>query len=227
MLFDLRSRGRRRVVKVIYLFLAVLMGGGLVFFGIGGNTNGGLFDAINGNSGGGGGNTFQKRVDDAQKRVTATPNDAAALAALAGAQYQLAGVGDNYDQNAGAFTDKGRQKLRLADRAWQRYLATNPKKVDTALANQMVQAYSSGGLNQPAKAVDAQEIVIDNGQSGAGQYANLAVLAYGAGQTRKGDLAAKKALELSTDKVQRDQLKQVFKQAKAGQLGQTGSTPAG
>ena len=51
MLFDLRGRGRRRTVQVIYLTLAILMGGGLVLFGIGGGTNGGLFDAIGGNGG--------------------------------------------------------------------------------------------------------------------------------------------------------------------------------
>ena len=39
MLFDLRARGRRRAIKVIYLFLALLMGGGLIFFGIGGSTS--------------------------------------------------------------------------------------------------------------------------------------------------------------------------------------------
>ncbi len=50
MLFDLRGRGRRRTVQVIYLGLAVLMGGGLVLFGIGGATPGGLFDAVSGNS---------------------------------------------------------------------------------------------------------------------------------------------------------------------------------
>ena len=33
MLFDLRGRGRRRTIQVIYLGLAVLMGGGLVLFG--------------------------------------------------------------------------------------------------------------------------------------------------------------------------------------------------
>ena len=53
MLFDLRGRGRRRTVQVIYLSLAILMGGGLVLFGIGGATSGGLFDAFSGNSGGG------------------------------------------------------------------------------------------------------------------------------------------------------------------------------
>jgi hypothetical protein len=35
MLFDLRSRGRRRTVQAVYLGLAVLMGGGLILFGVG------------------------------------------------------------------------------------------------------------------------------------------------------------------------------------------------
>ena len=52
MLFDLRGRGRRRTVQTIYLTLAVLMGGGLVLFGIGGSVSGGLFDAV-GLTGGG------------------------------------------------------------------------------------------------------------------------------------------------------------------------------
>src|SRR4051794_3039567 len=50
MLFDLRGR-RRRLIQAIYLMLAVLIGGGLVLFGIGGNVGGGLVDAISGNSG--------------------------------------------------------------------------------------------------------------------------------------------------------------------------------
>src|SRR4051812_49997896 len=52
MLFDLRARGRRTTIKVIYVFLALLMGGGLIFFGIGGATNGGLLDAFKGGNGG-------------------------------------------------------------------------------------------------------------------------------------------------------------------------------
>ena len=35
MLFDLRGTGRRRTVKIVYVTLAILMGGGLVLFGIG------------------------------------------------------------------------------------------------------------------------------------------------------------------------------------------------
>src|SRR4051794_41978159 len=79
MLFDLRGRGRRRAVRIIYLGLAVLMGGGLVLFGIGGATSGGLLDAIQGNSGSVNANdVFQKRVDALEKRTQANPRDAAA-----------------------------------------------------------------------------------------------------------------------------------------------------
>ena len=49
MLFDLRSRGRRRTVQAVYLGLAVLIGGGLVLFGVGaGNGLGGLLNAFTG-----------------------------------------------------------------------------------------------------------------------------------------------------------------------------------
>ena len=64
MLFDLRGR-RRRAVQATYLTLAVLMGGGLVFFGIGGSVSGGLLDAFksgNGNNSNVGG-AVQKRND--------------------------------------------------------------------------------------------------------------------------------------------------------------------
>ena len=69
MLFDLRGRGRRRTVQSIYLGLAILMGGGLVLFGIGGTSSGGLLDAIkeqrrrNTNS-----DVFQKRLGGGEAR---------------------------------------------------------------------------------------------------------------------------------------------------------------
>src|SRR3989442_11281142 len=103
MLFDLRGR-RRRAVQATYLTLALLMGGGLVLFGIGGNTSGGLFDAFkNDVRQGGGGTTFEKRIKTAQARATANPKDAAAWAALAKLRYQQAGA-VGYDQNTGQFT---------------------------------------------------------------------------------------------------------------------------
>ena len=100
MLFDLRGRGRRRTVQVIYLSLAILMGGGLVLFGIGGGTNGGLFDAIGGS---GGSSTsadavFQKRLDAYERQLKANPQDAAALIGLTKLRFGNASTGENYNQ---------------------------------------------------------------------------------------------------------------------------------
>src|SRR3954447_12098314 len=214
MLFDLRARGRRRTIQVIYLFLALLMGGGLIFFGIGGNTSGGLFDAFKSNGGSSSSDSaLTKKVETAEKRVQANRSNAAAWAVLTRAQYQVAGLGDNYDQNTGTFTPKGKAALRKVERSWDEYMKLDPPKPNSDLASLMVQAFSPTGINRPAKAVTAQEIVIDARPASTGLYSTLAILAYGAGQTRKGDLAAAKAVELAP-KDQRSTVKAQLKQAK-------------
>jgi hypothetical protein len=72
----------------------------------------------------------------------------------------------------------------------------------------MVQAYSPGALNQADKLVRAYEVVIDGTPKPTyDQYRNLAIYSYVAGQTRKGDLARDKALELAP-KDQREVVKQ-------------------
>jgi tetratricopeptide (TPR) repeat protein len=219
MLFDLRGRGRRRTVQAIYLSLAILMGGGLVLFGIGGNTSGGLFDAIGGGGGGGSNNSSidaiaQKQVDTYEQRVKANPQDQAALLGLTKVRFQVANTGANINQTQQAFTAKGLQQLRLASSAWQRYLALKPKKPDAQVANLMVQAYGQAGLKQYDHAVQALEFVIDSRAESAGLYANLAVLASGANQTRKSELAEQKAIALAP-KAQRKQLKSDIDLAKS------------
>jgi hypothetical protein len=213
MLFDLRGSGRRTTVKVVYVTLAVLMGGGLVLFGIGGSVSGGLIDAITGSQGSSpvGSGEFQSRATAAQKKAEANPKDAAAWAEAARARYQLALTSDYFDQNTGEFNDAGRQQLQVAADNWQKHLALNPKHPDSSVARQMVQVYSSG-LNDPAKAVEAQEIVTED-RATSSTFATLAILAYNAGQTRKGDLARDKALSLA-DKDQRETLKSDLDQAK-------------
>ena len=214
MLFDLRGRGRRRTVQVIYLSLAILMGGGLVLFGIGGATSGGLIDAIQGNSSSTSGtDAFQKRVDTLEKRTQANPQDKAAWAQLAGLRFQLAGSGANYDQTTGAYTAKGKAILLQAAAAWQRHLRLAGEKPDTTVANQMVQAYGVTGLRNYAEAVKALEFVIDATPNATfQQYAQLAVLAHGAKQTRKATLAADKAVSLAP-KNQRKTLQTQIKTA--------------
>jgi hypothetical protein len=200
MLFDLRGRGRRRTVQAIYLTLAILLGGGLVLFGIGGSVSGGLFDAL-GVTGGGSDTSsaneqLEKQESAALRRVRANPRDEAALITLTRVRYQLAGQGDNFDQETGAFKSGGRKELAQAAQSWSSYLALEPKKPDPNVATLMVQAFSPVGLNRPKDGVTAAEFVADARPS-AQTYYQLAVFAYAAKQTRKGDLAGEKAVELA------------------------------
>jgi cytochrome c-type biogenesis protein CcmH/NrfG len=206
MLFDLRARGRRNTVKVIYLFLAILMGGGLIFFGIGGNTSGGLLDAFKGsNQTQSTSDIFKKRLASAQQATRTNPQNARAWADLARVRYQVAGTGGGYDQSTGEFTNSGKDELRAAAAAWDRYL-TLTKKPDDTLAALMVQAFGPGGLNKPADAVSAMEIMIAGRPETPQLYTQLAALAYQAGQTRKAELASAKALKLAP-KDDREQIK--------------------
>jgi hypothetical protein len=229
MLFDLQSRNRRRFVKVIYLGLAILMGGGLLLFGIGTGTNqSGFFDLLNGNNGGGNPtvSSAEKRADRA---VRLNPGDAAAWATLARLRFQ----GAEYDSEKQAFTVKGKQELRSASSAWRRYLALNPPHPDPAVARMMATAYSETALNQPGNAAAALEIVAAADPS-APNYAALAQYAYTAGQQRKGDLATAKAIQLAPPlqkSLYKKQLAQIKKSAVANAVkksaqGATG-TPSG
>jgi hypothetical protein len=227
MLFDLRGSGRRRVVKIVYLTLAFLMGGGLILFGIGGGgaLSGGLVDAITESNGGGDGSG---RFVDAERKAAAAaranPQDAALWAALARARFNLASTGDNVDTNTGEYSAAGKAQLQAASRAWEEHLRLAGDKPDSNVASLMVQAYSA--LNEPDKAATAQEVIaLDRGSAGA--YSTLALLAYQAGQLRKGDLARDKALKLTEPDMRealKGQLDGVRAQA-ALQAGQSAAAP--
>jgi hypothetical protein len=220
MLFDLRGAGRRTTVKVVYLTLAILMGGGLVLFGIGGDVSGGLVDAITerGASSDSGEARYREREVQAQRATQSNPQDPAAWANLARARYQLATVGDSVDENTGMITEQGRAQLRSAAQAWERHLALDPPEPDDSLATLMVRAYSETGLNDPQKAVQAQEVITEV-RPGENAFGTLAILAYQAGQTRKGDLARKEALRMA-DKADRETLKAEIDAAKQQALAQ-------
>ena len=239
MLFDLRGRGRRRTVQVIYLSLALLMGGGLVLFGIGGDVQGGLFDAFQQDSGSES-EALKDDVDKWQDRVDANPRDAQAWAELARAKFNLAGQTEGFDPNTGTFGGESREVVAEATRAWDQHLKLAGDKPDADVAARLTQAFLV--LDQPEKAVRTQEIVLDSIENpGFGQYAALAQYAYLAGQTRKGDLASQRAIEDAKEegqsKERRDELKasleaikqqaaqQAVEEAQQGAGGAGGSTP--
>lgn len=211
MLFDLRSRGRRRTVQAVYLGLALLMGGGLVLFGVGtGNGNGGLLNAF-----GGGGSGNQKQGLSAAERsaLSATrlhPSDAASWAKLVQARWENANAGNNYDTQTATFTTGGKQELSALAQDWQRYLKLTPK-ADGDLAILAARAYAQLG-NYSGEA-SAWELQTQANPASPNGYLCLAASAYAAKQTRKGDLAAAKAESL-VPKATRFQIKQQLAAAK-------------
>lgn len=230
MLFDLRGRGRRRTVQAIYLSLALLMGGGLVLFGIGSDTGGGgLVDGLVGDGSGGGSATeaVDERIENQLARTRADPQDATAWANLAIARFQRANV-DGIGSD-GVYTEDGKRRLQLAGAAWERHLALEPEQPSERAANLMVQAYGENGLNELRKAVQAKQIVTDAADPPSSNlYAQLAVLAYQAGDTRTGDLAATRAVDLAPadDRKQlRSTLDALKRQAATDAAGQTATTP--
>jgi hypothetical protein len=195
MLFDLRGRGRRNTVRVIYIGLAVLIGIGLVGFGVGGGFGGGgLFNAANSNEGSGGA-SFASKIAKYEKITQKEPNNAAAWENLAKNLLHEAG-NEGYVTETGAPTAKGKELYRRASQAWLSYLALKPGQPNPELAQLVYVVYSEAGLNEPAKAVQALNFVVQKRPTAA-YYAQLAEFAYKADKQSLGDLAAAKAVQLA------------------------------
>jgi hypothetical protein len=212
MLFDIQGK-RRRVVQATYLTLAVLMGGGLVLFGIGGDVSGGLFDAFSDRSGGGGNGNgiIEERVEKNEERIKANPQDEAARKALARDYYSLAAalpVGED-----GRVPAEGQDELRKADANYRAYIALEPEKPDASLALTALQIYDPNALNRPRQAKEAAALRA-RVQNDSESYLTLVQYATLAGDTRTADLAAQKAVDLAPKK-QRKAVKAAVEQAKA------------
>jgi hypothetical protein len=192
MLFDLKGK-RKRLVQVTYVALAILFGGGLVLFGVGGNVSGGLIDAFRG---GGGSETtaFSDRVEQAERRAARRPRDPEAWLEVVRAQLSFAQSPEGSDEQTGQLTDRGQQAIIEVAQAWERYLRLKPKKIDGNAAAFAALAY--GALLEYDKALETQERSVKARPSANG-YFQLADFAYRAGQERVGDRAADRAVELT------------------------------
>jgi predicted Zn-dependent protease len=195
MLFDLRSRGRRRTVQAVYLGLAILMGGGLVLFGVGtGNGLGGLLNGLTGNGSSG----AQKQVvsQQEQQAIKATqqnPANPQAWASLVQARYDSAGQGSNFNSSTATYTSSGLKELNGAVTAWQKYTALT-KQPDPNIAILAARSYTA--LGNYSGAAGAWELTAVANPTEPKWYECLAASAYAANESRKGDLATAKALSL-------------------------------
>jgi len=209
MLFDLRGR-RRRAVQATYLTLALLMGGGLVFFGIGGDVSGGLFDAFSDRSGGTSSDQLQERIDRLEERVQANPRNEAALKALVRDYHAAAGA--ELPSNSVQYPEEAMDELRQASEYWQRYLDVEDGEPDPSLARVALTLYNPTGLNQPQQAAQAMRIVAEDANDFE-SYLALVQQATAAGDTRTADLAGQKAVDLAP-KGLRKQVRQQVEQLK-------------
>ena len=206
MLFDLRGR-RRRAVQATYLTLAVLMGGGLVLFGIGGDVSGGLFDAFSDRSGSGSASEdLQERIDNREERLRANPQNEATLKALIRDYHALAGA--QLPTGGGPYPDEAKDELRQAGDYWQRYLEVEDGDPDSSLARLAVAIYDPTALNQPKDGAAAMRIVAEAGNDFQ-SYLALVQLSTAAGDERTANLAADKAVDLAPKNLKKQVRQQV------------------
>ena len=121
MLFDLRSRGRRTTVRVIYLFLALVMVAGLVLVGVGTGTNqGGLLNAFTNNGSGSGQSSadHSSRSHKAYKTRRSIRTRLRRGQSLAQARWAAAGTGQQLRHAPPAPTPRRQAAAGLAATAW-------------------------------------------------------------------------------------------------------------
>jgi hypothetical protein len=206
MLFDLRGR-RRRAVQATYLTLAVLMGGGLVLFGIGGDVSGGLFDAFSDRTGSGSASEdLQERIDQREERLSANPQNEAVLKALIRDYHALAGA--QLPTGGGPYPEEAKDELGQAGEYWQRYLEVEDGEPDPSLARLAVAIYDQTALNQPEDGAAAMRIVAEDANDFESYFA-LAQLAAAAGDKRTTDLAGDKAVSLAPQNLKKQVRQQV------------------
>lgn len=226
MLFDLRGRGRRRTVQFVYGGLALLIGAGLVLFGVGaGVGGGGILNSLTGGEGSSSA-SFSAQIDKYEKLTKKQPSNAYAWEQLTLARLHEAGGEENAAGNK--LTSKGKELYRQAAQSWNSYLALNPPKPSVSLAKEMVSVFGEEGLNEPAEAVKVLQTIVADEPNNASYYGFLAEYAYKAGNTRIGDLAAEKAVALAPAD-QRKRIKSELAEIKAHPNGAEGTatTPSG
>jgi hypothetical protein len=197
--------------------LALLMGVGLVGFGIGGGFGGGGFLNAASQNEGSGGASFSSQIKKYQKLTSQQPGNVEAWEKLIRAQLHEAGA-EAYVSSTGVLTGKGRELFAQTARSWSSYLALNPPKPSVELAQQMLRVFGEEGLNKPAEEVQILQIVVAAKPTNVAYYAQLAKYAYLAHNKRVGDLASAKAVSLAPA-AQKQRLKTELAQLRNGPTG--------
>ena len=220
MLFDLRGK-RKRFIQVIYATLALLMGVGLVGFGIGSDASGGIFTCNDQQSAATA--DLVKEADQLEAQTRTNPEDEALLLELSRARIQAANAESEADPQTGAqsFTADGVQQLEKAADTWETYLKLKPKPPSDEVASLIANGYfalaqSETDLNQAVAALEGAaeaERIVTDARPSQGTFAQLATYLYLAGDEKAGAKAEKRALA-EAESSQRSLIKEQLKQSK-------------
>ena len=222
MLFDIRGR-RKRFIQVIYVALAVLMGGGLVLFGIGGGTSGGLLDGLGISGGTSSDPRFDDRIERAQETLETSPDDEKALLSLAEAHFLKAQTELEVDeQGRQSVTEEAQADYVAAIEAWETYLATKPEKPDDSVAALVLRAYGftislddlPSELKTEVKGAYEAANVVAESQPSFGTYLTLTQAALLAGEEKAAKEAEKKTLAEAPDESSKTAAKSQIASAK-------------
>jgi hypothetical protein len=217
MLFDLRGR-RKRVIQVIYTGLAVLMAGGLVLFGIGGEVSGGLLDGLGIGNGSAGDSTLGDQADRLDQKLQRRPNDEALLLAATRTRISYGNTLAEVDPTTGqpTITSEARDQYEMAADTWARYLKVSKGQKSAGVALLVANAlFTLAQSDTTADAIDAdvkaaaraQRIVAEQ-RPNVGTLSTLATFQYYSLDFEAGDRSAKQAEQAATSPSQRKLLKQ-------------------
>ena len=227
MLFDLRGR-RKRVIQVIYVLLAILMGASLLL--LGGSSTLGLQNLF------GGGSSVNKsasdanlaRADELQTRFNQQPNNANVAKELIRARFSAGNslYAVDPDTQTTSITDDATTQLEMAAETWTKYLKITDNNPDPAVAQLMAQVLftlSQGSTvaqfqNNIKDAAQAQEFVAEsavkeqkNGSaSAATQLTTLAIYQLYSQDYEAAQKTLDRALAATDDKNEKKQIQQTY-----------------
>lgn len=204
MLFDLQGGHRRKVVKVVYAVLAVLMGLSL-FLVVGGLNIAELF-----NSNGGSGSAAQPYEEQAERlevKLKKDPENPDLLFSLTRAQVSAGNAQYGEEGNERVLTAEAVQSFQEADQSWSEYLKAtdepNPGLAQLVAPMMVTLAETSSGYTQAdlqiKAATEAQRIVAEARPS-VNSLSTLAFYTYFTGDFKAAEKARAEAKQLAKAK---------------------------
>ena len=219
------------MIQVVYGFLALLIGGGLVLFGVGGGS--GATGVLSGLEQNGTGSASGIKLDytamlKAQRIAKREPSNAAACEQYARQGFKRAETNYVSTTTSAGFTKAGAKELQIVKRAWNHYLTLTPANPDPVLAGDVSFAFGlQPGIQDWKTAEGAAEIVAAANPKSFADYETLALDAYLAKDKTAGHLAEAHAIAVAP-KSDRSSITSYLAQVggPTGSSGATGSSAA-